>query len=945
MAFKIKAPNIFLYVYVFTLVFKSTDSTCDSFQAPTCTCEQKHFFGLIKTKVDCSNSVPKLTEMPSVPRNTAILDLSQNKLSPEALQKLCTYRYLEIVNLAENHLTKIPANEMKRCFITKSLNMSGNILDLITQGDLVGMEVSVELYGLEARQIDENAFSKLRRLSKFELVIHQATLHPSWFKGMIIKELALDIRTAEIIPAKMFEGLSSTLTKLRVSSQLVEKLSEDLLHSLAYLSEVCLEFTNMNSIPLTFFNSSHLNRNLKTVTLVGIKSYHRRAFQSLHGLRTLNIHGAIDLPSGLFEGQLALETLDLTGSHVSHIPSRWFQDLWGIKHLSLKNTELTGVERHDFYNLSSISVLDLSLNNIRSLSERTFHDIGKTIETIDLSNNNLKFINLNIFNNQSSIKRFYLNDNNLYSIEAGDQLTLFNLRTLHLHNNKIGRLDVSLFGTIAKINYLDLSSNVLYDLPAEMFKHTNVLVKLNVADNAIQEIDKSMPYSIPTLRSLNVEHNPIQCSCLLWNLRYIFRTVQVIGDCFHQIEKEKIALQSFFSSEIDCPNSGQLSSLDVQSFEFVWDVSSSLYSDVDDLSPSLSEVIRGTRLPGARAVPRVTNTALDQISPSSVREFPNTLQTFDRQKSISIPTRSGRENNHVSGPVNEIIIPASTKNTAVQCEGLCPSPTYSTFLNQDTFISIKQLELNIDHRSKLEKPSDEGVFKQSSVLSNEKLSSDEKFSKGKYSVNSLDYKEFGSILSASFVSSYTFGSEHKSINVHNSISPSWTTSDVNYGVISPTPALDQAAAGEDGHGSRTMDAGQNTSTSDIEYNGQVNLTSRLNITSDIDVNRALSPTVPDVSEDTARYYYTSVAFIVAVAVISVLIVAFLYFKRRRQNAYEISARQGAMASDTYSPVPVTSSRNGSKAGLHQFKDVPSIQIESVDDDGTIHVEMYNQSPT
>lgn len=86
----------------------------------------------------------------------------------------------------------------------------------------------------------------------------------------------------------------------------------------------------------------------------------------------------------------------------------------------------------------------------------------------------------------------------------------------------------------------------------------------------------------------------------------------------------------------------------------------------------------------------------------------------------------------------------------------------------------------------------------------------------------------------------------------------------------------------------------------------------------------------------ANYFYISLASIISVGVISVAILVFLYYKRRKNNTYSVTVDTELTAD--YSTVE--SAPLNEKPKLTPLKDVPSIQIESVDDEGNVQVELY-----
>jgi len=92
----------------------------------------------------------------------------------------------------------------------------------------------------------------------------------------------------------------------------------------------------------------------------------------------------------------------------------------------------------------SIKKIDLSKNNISYLDEGFFARF-KNIETIDLSDNEITVLDQSYFKNNKKLRELDLSNNNIQKITENVLKDLHNLATLHLNNNRLSDIAVNLF--------------------------------------------------------------------------------------------------------------------------------------------------------------------------------------------------------------------------------------------------------------------------------------------------------------------------------------------------------------------------------------------------------------------------------------------------------------------------------------------------------------------
>lgn len=137
-----------------------------------------------------------------------------------------------------------------------------------------------------------------------------------------------------------------------------------------------------------------------------------------------------------------------------------------IKTVQLQNKDISALQQYDFSGLINVTDLDLSYNNIESLTDRVFAG---------------------------------------HSSWSGDQEGLINVERINLSHNAIDSIDENAFEGLSAAAYLDLSSNSITDIPEAAFALLNSLTHLDLSFNSIS----SLPDFPSSLVKLNLVHNAI----------------------------------------------------------------------------------------------------------------------------------------------------------------------------------------------------------------------------------------------------------------------------------------------------------------------------------------------------------------------------------------------------------------------------------------------------
>jgi Leucine-rich repeat (LRR) protein len=174
---------------------------------------------------------------------------------------------------------------------------------------------------------------------------------------------------------------------------------------------------------------------------------------------------------------------------------------------------------------TNINVLILNRNQIESIKRADLKRIGKDFIYIDLSDNQISFIETNAFIDMESMKFLGLAGNKIKSIDhiglKSTKITnlelgynqiesinidfkIFNkLKILNLTNNRIKSIDFLNFSFHPMITSLDLSQNQIDNITNQRFEVLNKLRRIDLSKNPIKSF-KNVKFNTSSLAKIRV---------------------------------------------------------------------------------------------------------------------------------------------------------------------------------------------------------------------------------------------------------------------------------------------------------------------------------------------------------------------------------------------------------------------------------------------------------
>ncbi|CAO4387092.1 unnamed protein product [Caenorhabditis nigoni] len=153
--------------------------------------------------------------------------------------------------------------------------------------------------------------------------------------------------------------------------------------------------------------------------------------------------------------------------------------------------------------LTSLTELDLSDNQLENLGADSIHI--RSIQKINLRNNEIKIIGVHVFRYMPTLKVLDLTGNNMTRLVTSDFTSAVSLKELILRNNKIELIETDTTDPLQQLETLDLSNNLLSEVRLEAQQNFRHLFSLNLSSNALHVIREGF-LQLPDLQVLQLDN-------------------------------------------------------------------------------------------------------------------------------------------------------------------------------------------------------------------------------------------------------------------------------------------------------------------------------------------------------------------------------------------------------------------------------------------------------
>ena len=412
----------------------------------------------------------RLTDFPTTTNSRLTkLYLNQNEISSLPAD-INNYSALQELNLSNNKLESL-SNAIGQLTALESLSITSNILSSISSeiGSLKALKkLALENNNLSSLPPSISQLESLTTLSLENNALQSLAETVANWKNLI--SLSLTNNMLKDLPDDF--GLLESLITLDLENNVLEELP-DTFGQLKMLEILRLSNNRLQELPANF-------NQLKNLLFVDLSN-----------------NQLIKLPEEI--SQLgALQTLMISSNHMEELPSD-IGNLKNLRYLYASSNALTKTLTENFGNLKSIQEIDLSNNNLKALPT-SFSNL-ETLQTLNLSSNSLEALPYS-FGNLDNLQTVNFSNNRIKELKA-DFGDLSFLSQLYLSNNELKELPKEI-GKLSSLTFLDLTHNKLESLAG--LDNLSRLFTLDLSYNAISFLPETFS-TLVNLRSLVLSNN------------------------------------------------------------------------------------------------------------------------------------------------------------------------------------------------------------------------------------------------------------------------------------------------------------------------------------------------------------------------------------------------------------------------------------------------------
>ncbi|KAJ3663084.1 hypothetical protein Zmor_007393 [Zophobas morio] len=200
-----------------------------------------------------------------------------------------------------------------------------------------------------------------------------------------------------------------------------------------------------------------------------------------------------------------LSSLDLSGNEISILPLDAFEPMKDLNNLDLSNNKLVELDDNIFYENSKLNRIIMDNNPFHRLPH--FETKEKTFQTYTFSCKNCSLRSVKgVFDNMRGLVTLDLSYNKLKDID-GVFTEMSGIKEIFLSHNKISSIGVNSFRKKSELETLDLSNNPLLPLDPVFFTSLPLLKKLNVSGSGLKSLWANHNAILPSMEQLFVDQN------------------------------------------------------------------------------------------------------------------------------------------------------------------------------------------------------------------------------------------------------------------------------------------------------------------------------------------------------------------------------------------------------------------------------------------------------
>lgn len=164
-----------------------------------------------------------------------------------------------------------------------------------------------------------------------------------------------------------------------------------------------------------------------------------------------------------------------------------FPLMLGMKEMVIRSSNISDVEPGFFHAFPNLEILTIKINHgFPNLTTRVFKGCCPKLTTFRVYDNNLRYIDTQIFKGMAKLEFLWIEKQNLGPLEANYFRGLKNLKKLRLQHCQIKQIDPNAFDDLTGLVKLELPTNQVEKILPGTFKNLQNLEELHLSGNSIR---------------------------------------------------------------------------------------------------------------------------------------------------------------------------------------------------------------------------------------------------------------------------------------------------------------------------------------------------------------------------------------------------------------------------------------------------------------------------
>lgn len=347
--------------------------------------------------------------------------------------------------------------------------------------------------------------------------LNALTIGPIFQPFTQLEELHITRSNVPAVGKHSFWGVPS-LKILNLSQNNISHIAEHNFRGLVHLVELYLDDNRIESMPSETFRYLPELRRL-SLARNRIHELVPRLFLMLGKLHSLTLSGnpLSELNPEVFKDVQALRTFQCRACQLTNVNTLIYRLLSDLMFLDLGENEFKYIAADEFHELRKLQVLLIDGNQLPVILDRTFGSsdarTGKVVlgdlQVLNLARNRLAKVTNSAFVNMSTLKDLDLSYNKLDKLETATFHPLGeSLQTLNLSGNPVAMGDLKhILQMVSRVRNLALADMGLSELPLGLFAYHDSLRFLNLSGNSFSQMIPQILSPIPKLHTLDLSRN------------------------------------------------------------------------------------------------------------------------------------------------------------------------------------------------------------------------------------------------------------------------------------------------------------------------------------------------------------------------------------------------------------------------------------------------------